>query len=131
MTLRTCCFRCNNFKGDYWLTGPGAIRLWHPRHEPREDHLLELADGCRYPLTPTGALTLHLLHLNRPELITYRRNRRNAAELNRILKQLQEVTASVSQLRRQVVRLIEDQQSLWEAQRTLVRLLLGRENRPP
>src|SRR4051794_19398443 len=59
-----CCFRCNNFKGDYWPVRADDLPVWHPRRAQRETHLLELANGRLHPVTPTGAFTLNLLHLN-------------------------------------------------------------------
>ena len=66
-----CCHACNEFKGDYYQ--PDTIeRLLHPLRENRSAHLVERADGTLQPLTPTGALHIQQLRLNRPALIAHR-----------------------------------------------------------
>lgn len=61
-----CCWRCNLHKAAYWPSGPTDPVLWSPRTEPREHHLLLLADGRLHPRTPMGEFTLARLRLNRP-----------------------------------------------------------------
>jgi 5-methylcytosine-specific restriction endonuclease McrA len=49
-----CCWLCNLYKSAYWPSGPKEPVLWNPRAEPRECHLLLLADGRLHARTPTG-----------------------------------------------------------------------------
>jgi hypothetical protein len=73
------CFRCNLNKLDFWPTDSDrrqGFRVLHPYQDDLSTHLCEepltsLLSG----LTPTGSFHIVLLHLNRPELVEYRRRR--------------------------------------------------------
>ena len=92
--LLYCCVRCNQYKADYWPTTPDAPALWHPRHAAQATHLLALADGTLYPITPTGSFTLERLRLNRAPLVAYRvRRQRQQAELQ-LLNRYQELVVA-------------------------------------
>ena len=67
--LLYCCVRCNQYKADYWPNRPDDLMLWNPRQEPMATHLLLLADGHLYPITPVGEFTLKRLRLNRTSKI--------------------------------------------------------------
>jgi len=110
--LLYCCHRCNQYKADYWPTQPEDPHLWHPRHEPIEQHLLLLADGTLYPITAVGAFTLQRL-----------RKQGEMAE-HRILARYRDLVGVLEQLHQQQVALLEEQQVLLEEQRRLVQLLL-------
>jgi 5-methylcytosine-specific restriction endonuclease McrA len=51
------CNCCNEYKADYWLAQANDPVLWNPRQEPRSNHLLPLANGTLYPITPVGAFS--------------------------------------------------------------------------
>jgi HNH endonuclease len=119
------CQRCNLYKSDFWPATPEEPALWNPRTEPREQHLLNLADGTLYPLTAVGTVTIAVLRLNRPPLIAHRRRRIEQAEETRLLTQLFEVVALLEQLQRQHSALLADQHALLEQQRTLLAILLA------
>ena len=51
-----CCHRCNLHKADYWPQSPADVALWNPRAEPRECHLILMADGTLHPITPIGTV---------------------------------------------------------------------------
>src|SRR5437660_8177089 len=90
-----CCFRCNLYKADYWPAPPGDQTLWNPRREPRDGHLLLLADGRLHPMTDTGQFTVRLLRLNRPTLVAHRLRRQLQGEEARVLRQHQELVKSL------------------------------------
>ena len=54
--LLYCCNRCNQYKADYWAKNPTDPVLWNPREHPAAVHLLLLADGTLYPITPVGSI---------------------------------------------------------------------------
>jgi hypothetical protein len=122
--LLYCCQRCNQYKADYWPTQPDDPILWNPRQEPMELHLLPLADGTLYPITPSGTFTLKRLRLNRPPLVAYRLQKRYQAEEIRLLKRYRDIVAVLEQLYEQQAVLLEEQRRLLEEQRSLVQLLL-------
>jgi hypothetical protein len=122
-----CCASCNQYKHDYWPSSPDAPSLSNPRHEPAALHLLELDDGLLHPLTAMGTFTLKRLRLNRPPLVTYRLRSRQAADETRLLTRYRDLSRLIEQLLIQQSALIEKQRDLLEEQRTLLRLLLGRE----
>jgi hypothetical protein len=122
-----CCFRCNVYKGDYWPERADDLMLWHPRREPLHAHLLELADGRLFPITPTGELTLRELYLNRPELIEYRLGKREWPELPALAAQNQELLQSIQQLQRRITELVDVHRAQLQVQNELLRRLLNRE----
>ena len=123
-SLLYCCQRCNQYKADYWPTHPDDPSLWHPRHDPIETHLLQLADGTLHAITGTGAFTLRRLRLNRTPLVAYRRRQQVQIEERRLLERYRHLVTVLEQLFQQQVILLEEQQRLLETQRTLLQLLL-------
>jgi HNH endonuclease len=119
-----CCQRCNQYKADYWPTQGNEPALWNPRQEALSSHLLTLADGTLYPITPTGTFTLSRLRLNRPPLIAHRLRRHNQSEEQRLLARYRDLVAVLEQLQTQQVALLEEQRILLEEQRALLQLLL-------
>jgi hypothetical protein len=62
----------------------------HPRVDSIDEHIrAEPNTGVLLPLTDTGRFHVQILQLNRPELITFRRNRRAAELKAELLKLLQ------------------------------------------
>jgi hypothetical protein len=114
------CFRCNTYKGDYWPTSPATPSLWNPRTEPAERHLLLLADGRLNPFTPTGSLTVALLHLNRTQLVQYRLLQVERTDYSRRLARMEERLTILESLQRQHSTLVTE---LLDANRELVVLL--------
>jgi hypothetical protein len=119
-----CCFRCNTYKGKYWPSEPGGPSLWNPRREPFGEHLLRLAVGTLYPISPTGSLTLNQLHLNRPPLVAYRLRKLKALEKSQRVARLKESLASLGQLRVERLHLTEDQTRLLAEHRRLLEVFL-------
>jgi hypothetical protein len=74
--LACSCVSCNQHKGtDLASIDPLTAQLtplFHPRNDTWDEHF-RLADGTIEPLTPTGRVTVRLLHLNAPERIEERR----------------------------------------------------------
>jgi hypothetical protein len=124
--LLYCCQRCNQYKADYWPTHPDDPMLWNPRQESCETHLLTLADGTLYPVTPTGVFTLKRLRLNRPPLVAHRLRRYYRGEEQRLLTRYRDLVAVLEQLQTQHAALLEEQRALLEEQRALLTLLLKR-----
>jgi hypothetical protein len=124
--LLYCCQRCNQYKANYWPAQPQEPHLWHPRHDPREQHLLLLADGTLYPITEVGAFTLQRLRLNRPPLVAYRVRQQDDMAAHRLLARYRDLVVVLEQLHQHQVTLLEEQQRLLEEQRRLVHLLLQR-----
>jgi len=120
------CQRCNQYKVDYWPAHPDDPVVWNPRQESLDTHLLALADGTLYPLTPTGAFTLKRLRLNRPPLIAYRLRKHYRTEEQRLLMRYHDVVAVLERLQQQQIALLEEQRALLEEQWALLTLLLKR-----
>lgn len=73
------CFRCNLHKSDYWLGEQAEERILHYLRDDLAGHLTEdPLTGELIPLTPTGTFHIERLHLNRPQLIARRLQRRLA-----------------------------------------------------
>lgn len=125
--LLYCCARCNQYKMDYWPVQPGDLFLWHPRQEPFSQHFLVLEDGTLSPLTPTGALTMRCLRLNRPPLVAHRFRQQQREQEIRLLHRHLEIVELLKQLQQQTTTLMVEQQALLEEQRELLRLLLNQE----
>jgi hypothetical protein len=125
--LLYCCHRRNEYKADCWPERPDDTPLWNPRREPRESHLLLLADGALYPTTAVGEFTLRRLRLNRPALVAFRLRGRSQAEEQRLLMQLQDLLTALEQLQQQHAELLREHSALLVEQRALLRLLLRRE----
>lgn len=64
-----CCFRCNQYKHDYWPSAPHESQLWNPRREQASQHFVELDNGHLHPVSAAGAFTIRRLRLNRPPLV--------------------------------------------------------------
>jgi hypothetical protein len=126
--LLYCCYRCNQYKADYWPTQPEEPPLWQPRHEPIERHLLLLADGMLYPITEVGAFTLRRLRLNRPPLVAYRLRKQNDMAEHRLLARYYDLIVVLERLHQQQAALLEEQRALLEEQRRLVQLLLRQQS---
>jgi hypothetical protein len=104
------CHCCNEFKGDYWQ--PDSVhRILHPLHDEVATHIVEEPDGMLRALSETGAFHIKRLHLNREQLVAYRRERQSLKaarshhrELIRRLAQLeeqvQELTGRLTDLQR-------------------------------
>jgi len=126
--LLYCCYRCNQYKSDYWPTEPDHVGLWNPRREPMSSHLLLLADGRLYPITAVGTLTLAQLRLNRPALVAYRLRERSHEEEQRLLQNYRDALGLIASMRLQEELILREQQDLLAQLRGLVGLLLQRLN---
>lgn len=124
--LLYCCARCNLYKHDYFPATPTGSMLWNPRIEPVLTHFLELEDGSLSPLTPTGVFTLDRLRLNRPPLVAHRLFKRKNNEEAHLLNRYRELLALLEQVNTQLGAVTEEQHSLLEEQKRLLRLLMGR-----
>jgi hypothetical protein len=122
--LLYCCYRCNQYKSDYWPTTQKEIALWNPRSDARDTHMLLLTDGTLYATTEVGAFTLRRIRLNREALVINRRKRQDQQEERRILEELQSFVQLQARLQQHHARLLEEQQALLEQQRALMNLLL-------
>lgn len=63
---------CNHFKSDYWQTRADR-QLLHPLRDTLLAHCVLMPDFTVMGLTPRGRNHIEVLHLNRAELIEYRR----------------------------------------------------------
>lgn len=131
--LLYCCYRCNLYKADYWPTNPEDVPLWNPRRDPREIHLLLLADGKLYPLSASGHCTLQRLRLNRPELVDYRlRQTAHSVEIL-LLQQNQDLLLSLKQLHERLAKTMEENQMLLRTRRDMTAQFVkpnGQQNGP-
>ena len=118
-----CCYRCNLYKADYWPSQPGEPWLWNPCQELRENHLLPLADGNLYPITPTGIFTLQRLRLNREPLVAYRLRKQSLTEEERLITRFRDFLTLLERLFQQQASLLDEQHALLEEQRNWLRLL--------
>lgn len=121
-----CCPRCNQYKADYWPSGPSSPKLWNPRQQGRGDHFLETEDGGLHGLTPEASFTILRLRLNRLPLVQYRIQRRKRADILRLLARYGELIGLQDRLQAETERLLAEQQDLLLEQRTLLDLLLKR-----
>jgi len=124
--LLYCCYRCNQYKADYWPATAEDPVLWNPRAELASVHLAVLDDGRIHPLTSTGAFSVARLRLNRPPLVAFRVRRAAEAERLRLLNRYRHLLALLEQVREQQSELLVEQRSLLEEQRALLRLLIDR-----
>lgn len=77
-----CCPKCNQCKGSYWhKTNPPYTRLLHPQRDDFRVHLYEEPSGELVGKTLEGSFLIQRLHLNRPELTTYRQKKRSEQQL--------------------------------------------------
>jgi hypothetical protein len=96
-----CCHACNEFKGDFWQPN-SPHRILRPFRDGIAAHIVEQEDGELRALTETGAFHIERLHLNRQQLIAYRRERRLLAAARqkhaRLLERLQQLEDQVQTL---------------------------------
>lgn len=123
--LAYCCYRCNLNKGDYWPQSPGDVPLWNPRAEPRERHLLLLADGTLHPITSVGIATLERLRLNRLPLVAHRQSRLADVEDSRLLQQIHDRLSILEAIHQQFKQELAEHRLLLKQQSQLICLLLG------
>jgi hypothetical protein len=114
-----CCYRCNLYKGDYWPAKPEDLPLWNPRLDPRENHLLLLADGTLYPISASGRFTLQRLRLNRPELVDYRLLQTAQSNEAAVLQQHKDLLSSLKQLFDRLAETVEEHQILLRTRRAM------------
>jgi hypothetical protein len=124
--LLYCCYRCNQYKADYWPAQPEHPALWNPRRETIAGHLLLLADGTLYPISAMGEFTLKRLRLNRPALVALRLRKSARAEEQHLLTRYRDLLALLQQVHDQHAALLSEHRALLEEQRALLRLLLKR-----
>lgn len=124
--LLYCCQRCNQYKSDYWPRSIQDIPLWNPRTEHRATHVVPLADGTLYPLTPVGAFTVRRLRLNRAPLIAHRLRQYRTSEETRLLEELRQLLVLQERLQQQYATMLREQHELLEHQRALLALLINR-----
>lgn len=104
-----CCHPCNEFKGDCWQPD-SSQRILHPLRDAVSSHVVEQEDGSLRAFSEAGVFHIARLHLNRPQLIAYRRERRllefsretQAGLLQRLAsleEQLRTLTSSLDRLR--------------------------------
>jgi len=88
------CFKCNQFKGDFYPSSADVLedrRLLHPLLDDLDQHMrLDEYNGWLRPLTPTGRFHMALLQLNRPALVQYRLRRRMLSWLHERRGQLED-----------------------------------------
>ncbi|MBE9031746.1 HNH endonuclease [filamentous cyanobacterium LEGE 11480] len=120
------CIACNQYKQDYWPSNKMAKKLWNPRKETANQHLIEQTDGQLTALTPTGEFTIARLRLNRHQLVKARQQRHQQQQTQLLLKNYQDLTQLLTQTNHQITNLAQAQQTLLEEQRQLLRILLRR-----
>jgi hypothetical protein len=107
------CFRCNLYKGDFFPNAEEIAqgrRILHPLLEDVSLYLREYEEtGQLEPLTETGRFHIHLLRLNRPQLVDQRLTRRLRQYL---LEDYQLLQTENEALRRRVLLLETDQEEL-------------------
>lgn len=118
-----CCWRCNLHKAAYWPSASTDPVLWNPRDDPRERHLLLLADGRLHPRTPEGEFTLARLCLNRPALVAHRARRLAQTVELALLERYRDLLTLLEQMQLRHADLLEDHRALLQEQRDLIRLL--------
>lgn len=118
-----CCWRCNLHKAAYWPSGPTDPVLWNPRDDPRETHLLLLADGRLHARTPIGEFTLARLRLNRSPLVAHRARRLAQATEQGVLERYRDLLTLLEQMQQRHEALLEDHRALLQEQRELIRQL--------
>lgn len=74
--LASSCLECNQLKGSDIASVDSdtglIVRLFHPRQDRWLDHF-DLRDDLVVPQTDVGRVTEHLLQLNRPKVLSIRR----------------------------------------------------------
>jgi hypothetical protein len=125
--LLYCCHRCNEYKAAYWPAQPTDPALWNPRQQPRNAHVLLLADGTLYPTSPIGDFTLRRLRLNRRQLVAYRLQKQSQAEELRLLTRYRDLLDLLERLSQQQAALLEEHRQLLREQRELLQSLVMRQ----
>ena len=96
------CFACNGFKGAFLVAPPGEFLL-HPLRDDLPLHLREEDDGTLSALSARGQLHIERLHLNRPQLVSHRREVRVQRErderIAQLMNELKEMNEELGQLR--------------------------------
>lgn len=107
------CHACNEFKGDWWQP-ESSQRILHPERDELARHLAEGKDGVLRPLTDTGVFQIERLRLNRPQLVAFRKERRQREAAResrqRLLERLRALAHEVQRLADELDRL-EGQQN--------------------
>lgn len=67
------CHACNEFKGEYFGETE-ETSLLHPLLDVLNEHLRQEPDGTLRGITPAGERYIRVLNLNRPPLVSRRRN---------------------------------------------------------
>ena len=83
------CHACNEFKGDYWRVEP-ELRLLHPLLDDLTLHYRQIIDGKLEAITERGANHLKALRLNRPELVAFRLEQDEIANIRRLNQTLRQ-----------------------------------------
>ncbi len=125
--LLYCCWRCNQYKADYWPRNTSELSLWNPREQPSGRHFIEIEDGTLHALTSVGAFTLRRLRLNRGPLVAFRLGKRIQAEQLRLLTHFRRLVRVLGRLRRQNDVLLDEQKRLLLDQRALLERMLEEE----
>ena len=94
------CTVCNRFKSDYVAGAdvPDGLRLLHPGVADIAVHLAEVESGRVTGFTPRGWFHIQRLHLNRPQLVEMRKNRRIELSEKQNLAQVLEANARLRRL---------------------------------
>lgn len=109
--LLYACTICNRFKADYWAGEETSmhLRLLHPIHDDLNEHLSELPNGTLMGLTERGWFHIEWLHLNRPQLVTFRQVRKQKFEEAKLATQLYDsnvrLQQRVSELEQEIIQL--------------------------
>lgn len=119
------CPKCNSYKSDYWPLENQPV-LWNPRVDLLSLHFIEAEDGLLYPLTATGQFTIERLRLNRPPLVSNRRQRAQRANELVLLQRYNELVLLLENVNSEMSLLMDEQRNLLKEQRDLLRLLLHR-----
>lgn len=84
---------CNRFKGNYWPEPnmPHSLHLLHPLQDDVAHYIQETTDGRLVGLTSRGWFHIHWLHLNRPQLITFRQLKQNEQRLQEAIQRAEVV----------------------------------------
>jgi hypothetical protein len=102
------CARCNEHKGSYWHEqDPRRIPLLHPGRDDLTAHLREEEDGRIVASTPEGQFFVQRLRLNRPQLVTHRRELRGRSKLHEELAAMTEHAHALEQRVNELSRTID------------------------
>lgn len=126
-----CCYRCNQYKSDYWASEVAIPPLWNPRTEPAERHFLRLRDGRLSALTEVGNQTIQTLRLNRPLLVANRLRRIQIERTAFLLRRNREIIEHLTLIQKQKALSIGEQLYWAQRQRAILRELLELEEENP